>query len=315
MATCADEYDDLQDFSFDEADTEDPQYDPCPDGLGLPSDYDHEDRADYGLHTLAEYECTIRTGLAFDQLDAIRLAVKHRAAHIEHKRKHARGGRANTVAQEEIQRADARARVLATRYNHNFERIKALRASDYDGLADNSPGSRLQPIRLDSDLAIANMAAPRTLNDSQRSGSWIWNVYDKAPSTSTRSGVQAPDLTSTSVDIVQWFRAKADKDRADEAVNRLCAEFRRTSMGYKAYATLWSAAGDSRKGGERAYAKKTAAMWTRMAAACDKAYDSARRADAPPDRLDHTRSIRPYLAQLCDDNIVEFEDILQAWRM
>ncbi|KAH9854259.1 hypothetical protein C2E23DRAFT_726994 [Lenzites betulinus] len=293
MATCADEYDDLQDFSFDEADTEDPQYDPCPDGLGLPSDYDHEDRADYGLHTLAEYECTIRTGLAFDQLDAIRLAVKHRAAHIEHKRKHARGGRANTVAQEEIQRADARARVLATRYNHNFERIKALRASDYDGLADNSPGSRLQPIRLDSDLAIANMAAPRTLNDSQRSGSWIWNVYDKAPSTST-------------LDIVQWFRAKADKDRADEAVNRLCAEFRRTSMGYKAYATLWSAAGDSRKGGERAYAKKTAAMWTRMAAACDKAYDSARRADAPPDRLDHTRVRNFYMFSTAEPLVTSF---------
>ncbi|KAH9856055.1 hypothetical protein C2E23DRAFT_771667 [Lenzites betulinus] len=304
MANCEEEYDELQDYVFDEEEAEDPRYEPCPDGLGLPSDYTHEERADYNLHTLADYERTIRIGLAFDQLDAIRLAVKHRAAHIEHKRKHVRGGRANAASQEEIQRADARARVLASRYNYNFERINALRANDYDGRTDDTPGSRLQVIRLDSDLAIANMAAPRTLHDSQRSGSWIWNVYDKTPSTNTRS-----------VDMVQWFRAKAEKDRADEAVNRLCAEFRRTSMGYRAYAALWDTAADACEGGERAYAKKTAAMWTQMSRSCEKAYDAARRADAPADRLDHTRSVRPYLAQMCDEDIGQFEDILQAWHM
>ncbi|KAH9856761.1 hypothetical protein C2E23DRAFT_721496 [Lenzites betulinus] len=278
MATCEEDYDDLEDYVFDEDDTEDPEYDPCPDGLRLPSDYTHEERADYSLNTLADYERVIRIGLAFDQLDAIRLAVKHRAAHIEHKRKHVRGGRANAAAQEEITRADARAHVLAARYNHNFEHINTLRAQDYDTTTDDTPGSHLQAIRVDTDLAIANMAAPRSLHDSQRSGSWIWNVYEKAPSTSTRS-----------VDIVQWFRAKAEKDRADEAVNRLCAEFRRTSMGYRAYAALWSAAGDVRQGGERAYAKKTAAMWTQMATACDRTYDASRRADTPAERLDHTR--------------------------
>lgn len=88
---------------------------------------------------------------------------------------------------------------------------------------------------------------------------------------------------------MQWFRAKAAKDRADEAVNKLCAEFRRTCMGYGAYAELWRTAATRCEGGERAYAYKTAAMWERMKKACGVEYDAARKEGVAGELLDHTR--------------------------
>lgn len=91
------------------------------------------------------------------------------------------------------------------------------------------------------------------------------------------------------VNIVQWFRAKAAKDRADEAVNKLWAEFRRTCMGYGAYAEVWRAAAMGCEGGERAYAHKTAAMWDHMKKACEVEYDAARKDGKADQVLDHTR--------------------------
>ncbi|KAH9858372.1 hypothetical protein C2E23DRAFT_719354 [Lenzites betulinus] len=266
----------MDEYSFDEYDAEDPAYDPCPNGLGMPSDYTHEERNDFDIIKLAQYELQMRIGLAFDQLDAVRMAVKHRAAHIEHKRKHARGGKANTAAQGEIKKADMRARVLATRYNDNYVRITSLRPSDYAREDDTTPGARLRIITPDHDLAIANMSTPRSLHDSQRSGSWIWGTATET------SGM-------CYMDIVQWFRAKAEKDRADEAVNRLCAEFRRTALGFETYASMWRQSADSQARGARAYAYKTAAMWSSMARACTRSYDSARRPGVSADTLDQTR--------------------------
>ncbi|KAH9852423.1 hypothetical protein C2E23DRAFT_730646 [Lenzites betulinus] len=276
MPSCADDYDELDEYAFDDDEddaAEDPDYNPCPDGLGLPSDYDANERDNHNLQTLASFERTIRIGLAFDQLDAVRLAVKHRAAHVEHKRKKTRGRKANTIAQVEIDKATLRMRVLADRYNSNFARIQALHPRDYDPATDASAAARLRAINTTTDLAVPNVAAARSLNDSQRSGSWLWkptNDHFKL------------------VDVVQWFRAKAEKDRANEAVNRLCAEFRRTTLGYRAYSQLWRASAVTRVGGERAYALKIAVMWEQMAKRCENEYDRARRPGVPADRLDQT---------------------------
>ncbi len=101
--------------------------------------------------------------------------------------------------------------------------------------------------------------------------------------------VDSSDGGLHAVDIVQWFRAKAAKDRADEAVNKLCAEFRRTCMGYGAYADVWRTAAIWCKGGERAYAHKTAAMWVQMKKACEVEYDTAQKDGIAGELLDHTR--------------------------
>ncbi|KAI0652690.1 hypothetical protein C8Q79DRAFT_896703 [Trametes meyenii] len=243
--------------------------------LGLPSDFSTEDREEYNLGELQEYEYCIRVGLAFDQLEGVRMAVKFRAAHIEHKKKNVRSTKANINAEQEIKRAERRAKLLASRYNSNFARITALRPADSKQPKTKSAESRLRAIDLEKDLAIANMAVPRSLGDSRLKHSWIWGVYDQ------------------SVDAVQWFRAKAEKDRADEAVNRVCAEFRRTEAGYRAYAALWCKAAESCEQGERAYALKTAHMWEEMACECEKVYDACRRPGIPREVLNQTRVSAP----------------------
>ncbi|KAI0348881.1 hypothetical protein OH77DRAFT_1415874, partial [Trametes cingulata] len=232
--------------------------------LGLPSDFSAEEQSRHGFVVLAEYELKIRIGLAFDQLDAVRMAVQYRAAQLENKKKNLRSNKANAVAERHLQQAALRARVLAARYNANYTRISALRATDYVARNDDTPGGRLRTIDVEKDLTIANMAAARTLGDSRVTGSWIWS----------------------------WFRAKAAKHRADEAVNKICAEFRRTSMGYSAYADLWRQAAhkEGKSPGERAYyALKTAAMWDRMRTQCDDHYDASRRAGVDAAQLDQSR--------------------------
>ncbi|KAI0352177.1 hypothetical protein OH77DRAFT_1460988 [Trametes cingulata] len=278
--------------------------------LGLPSDFSAEERSDHELADLAEYELKIRIGLAFDQLDAVRMAVQHRAAQIENKKKNVRTSKANAVAERHIRLAAQRARALASRYNANHSRICALRPMDYVAWDDDTAGARLQTIDLDNDLTISNMATPRTLGDSRITGSWIWSVF-QAKSTARTAGGNGGD---SAVEMVQWFRARAAKDRADEAVNKICAEFRRTSIGYAAYADLWrqAAQASGRPIGEQAYALKTAAMWERMRIQCDEQYDGSRRPGVDASQLDQTRSLRPYIMQLSDGDVTPFEAIMAA---
>ncbi|KAI0361623.1 hypothetical protein OH77DRAFT_1500913 [Trametes cingulata] len=259
--------------------------------LGLPSDFSRSERSAHGFDSLAGFELKIRIGLAFDLLDTIRLAVQHRAAQLEHKKKHVRTNKANAVAEEHIKQADLRAKHLALKYNANYDRILALRPQDYAADDDKSAGGRLQRIDPNVDLTIANMAAARTQGDSRRTGSWIWSVFEhKEPVHVTRQHGKA-QVTYTNAEMVQWFRARAAKDRADEAVNKICAEFRRTCQGYGAYARLWqqTAQEESRPAGERAYAYKTAAMWARMHKLCEEQYNASRRPGVEAGRLDQTR--------------------------
>ncbi|KAI0348920.1 hypothetical protein OH77DRAFT_357638 [Trametes cingulata] len=283
--------------------------------LGLPSDFSAEERSDHELADLAEYELKIRIGLAFDQLDAVRMAVQHRAAQIENKKKNVRTSKANAVAERHIRQAAQRAIALTSRYNANHSRICALRAVDYVAWDDDTPGGRLQAIDLEKDLTIANMATPRTLGDSRIAGSWIWSVFQaKSTGRAVRGNGGTQEATYTTVQMVQWFRARAAKDRADEAVNKICAEFRRTSIGYAAYADLWRQAAQTsgRPAGEKAYALKTAAMWERMRNQCDEHYDGSRRAGIDAGQLDQTRSLRPYILQLADGDATPFESIMAA---
>ncbi|KAH9894233.1 hypothetical protein C8Q73DRAFT_631531, partial [Cubamyces lactineus] len=244
--------------------------------LFLPSEFKSDERTEFCLERLAGYELKIRIGLAFDQLEAVRMAVKYRAAHIEHKKKSVRTNKANAHAEMEIKQAEHRARRLGSEYNDNYARICTLRPVDYEEHNDQSAGRRLQEINLDTDLTIVNMAAARTIGDSTKTGSWICVLAD----------------------VVQWFRAKASKDRADggdpglvadEAVNKICADFRRTCLGFSAYADLWCQAAARSQGGERAYASKTAAMWSRMQRQCQEHYDRSRKAGVPAEQLDQTR--------------------------
>ncbi|KAI0643904.1 hypothetical protein C8Q79DRAFT_1012450 [Trametes meyenii] len=151
--------------------------------LGLPSEFCGEDRAEYDL-------------------EAVRMAVKFRAAHIEHKKKNVRSTKANINAKREIKHAEQRARLLASRYNSNFTRISMLRPAGSKHAKTKSAESRLRVIDVDKDLAITNMAIPRSLGDSHLKHSWIWGVFDQSGRSKMRTkGV----CLGLNVDTVQWF--------------------------------------------------------------------------------------------------------------
>ncbi len=165
--------DDLQAFDDDECESSSVE-----EILALPSDFSAQERAEYDLQVLEEYELRLRIGTAFDQLETIRQAVQHRAQYIDDKKKHARGHAANAEAEKTIQSATRLVQVLAKRYNKNYARICSLRPKGHDASSDNSAGARLKQINLDTDLTIANVAAIRTLGDSKITGSWIWAVRE-----------------------------------------------------------------------------------------------------------------------------------------
>lgn len=156
--------------------------------LGLPSDFSRDERIDFGIDPeLGDYELQIRIGMAFDQLELVRRAVQHRAAHLDSKKKNARGHKDHEAAEKVLKRTADLADLLATRYNSNYECINSLRPADYDPSEDDGAGARLRLVDLYKDLTIANLAAARTLGDSQKRGSWIWDVFLTKESAATRT--------------------------------------------------------------------------------------------------------------------------------
>ena len=144
--------------------------------LGLPSDFSPNERKTYEIELLAEYETKLRIGQAFDQLEKIREAVKHLSAFIEEKKEvHAVADhvRSNDITKYSV----AYSQKLARQYNHNFNRLVALRGQ-LSTLERSHPASRLQRIDLANDLKIANLKKAREQGDHTQSGSWIWSVFE-----------------------------------------------------------------------------------------------------------------------------------------
>ncbi|KAI0702188.1 hypothetical protein C8Q76DRAFT_633164 [Earliella scabrosa] len=218
--------------------------------LALPSDLSLDEQKDYELDELAEYELRIRIGMAFDQLEQVQHAVQHRAAHLEAKKKHPRGQKANAAAQEDIVRATSLACLLVTHYNMNHRMIHALSPADYDEATDSDPGTHLRVIDLDKDLAIANLTAACRQGDSETTGSWIWQVFQ--PKTST---TRATDQGLSDCKLLHKYRK-------DEAVSLKCAEFQRTQDGCAKWQSLWLAPAETVGlcRGQRAYTYKQADM-------------------------------------------------------
>ena len=166
------------------------------DVLCLPSDFSREERETYALTTHAQFELEYRIGMAFDLLDSVRSAVQHRKALIDSKRINARGQKQHTAANAVIQDSTSLAAVLAERYNANLNRIRALHPAGYDASADTSPGVRLRPIDVRTDLRVPGITS-REQGDSQVSGSWIWSVFDpKADATVGDTGTNLRELVT-----------------------------------------------------------------------------------------------------------------------
>ncbi|KAI1782628.1 hypothetical protein LXA43DRAFT_905170 [Ganoderma leucocontextum] len=248
--------------------------------LGLPSDFNPDERKTYDIELLADYETQLRIGQVFDLLEKICEAVKHLSAFIEEKKEaHAVADhvRSNDVTKYSV----AYCQKLARQYNLNFDRLVTLRGQ-LSTLGRSHPASRLQRIDLANDLKVANLKKAREQGDHTRSGSWIWSVFED---------VMDCLLMSPLVNRAQWFRAWQEKCRYDEAVNILCAEFRATSLGFSAMGDLWKTAGERQDlaPGERAYAWQHHGMFERLSQDARAAYHVARKSGVPAEQLDHTR--------------------------
>ncbi|KAH9836458.1 uncharacterized protein C8Q71DRAFT_707931, partial [Rhodofomes roseus] len=226
------------------------------------------ERDDLGLQALATVERRIRVGHAHDLLDGIKQSLNHQGAFLLDKRKHARGQKDNTRSQSQVNAAVARTRNIAGMYNYNRDRLIALSREESDVLPW---------INLDTDLKGKNWNKARQLGDSREEQSWIWTVVPP-----WRSGVQveAWQLEAMfAVDRVQWFRAKAEMTRANEEVNKLHAEFKRTILGFKNMSNAWEAVSTQQmlSRGAQAYARKKADIFSKMSLQCANAFASTRR--------------------------------------
>ncbi|KAH9907106.1 uncharacterized protein B0H18DRAFT_849414, partial [Fomitopsis serialis] len=232
--------------------------------LAFPSDFSAHEREDLGLQALAIFERRIRVGHAYDLLDGIKQSLNHQGAFLLDKRKHARGQKDNMRSQTQVNTAVAHTRAIAGLYNYNRDRLIALCADQADILT---------AINLDNDLKSKNWRSPRQLGDSREEASWIWKVV---PPWRTEGEAEAWQLE---VDRVQWFRARAEKDRANEEVNKLHAEFKRTILGFKSMSNAWEAVSTKTdlSEGARVYARKKADMFSKLSLQCANHFASTRK--------------------------------------
>ncbi|KAH9852418.1 hypothetical protein C2E23DRAFT_730482 [Lenzites betulinus] len=268
--------------------------------LGLPSDFTATERSSLELEVLAEYELNLRIGQVFDQLEAVRQAVKHLAAYVEQKKELGHTTKDNMRSNDISKFARVHCEQAARRYNYIFDRIKVLQNSASPVLDDpSSPASQLCRIDYQSDLTITNLKVAREKGDSRHSGSWIWHAFeaaaDSAQAQRRSKRLQASAQTDT-IDRAQWFRAWKEKVRHDEAVNILCADFRATMRGYSKMAVLWLEAANrpDHSDGSRAYTYQHHALFMRMHDDCEAAFSESRRHGISADTLDQSEVSRPF---------------------
>lgn len=311
----------------DEADARDaaPEGEP----LGLPSDYDNEAaRVRENVQVFVEHEKRLRLGHCYDLLASIRELIKHRAAFINFKITQGHGISHNRKSNDIVELASKQLHEAVERYNDTFLKMKKL-CSDKEIVkkivekrSETKPGGRekrkdtkdtVQKVEVvtclglrkiaPSDVTSRNQREIRVLGDSRYHGSWIfteiiptgvskedmaaWSAEGKFTFTFSLSKQELMDILLAS--RVEWFRARADKHRHDENVNRVHSDFECTIIGYEAFSILWGAAGEithstSPDGsslewsrGKRAFAKQQSAMWMEMCQRCKINFQDARK--------------------------------------
>ena len=84
------------------------------------------------------------------------------------------------------------------------------------------------------------------------------------------------------VDRVKWFRSRADRDRWQEEIEKLEVEFTCTILFHTKMAALWRELANKVEGnepadlGRRAYALRTAAVYTRLRDHAQTMFDKAK---------------------------------------
>ncbi len=165
----------------DNGDDDSDDGDPATKILALPSNFNAQEIDTYDVKPLATYELKLWVGLAFDLLSNVREAVKHAAAHLQQKKNSALTKKDHLRDQSEINKSRVLGLLKAGEYNHNYDRIEALRMLLKQPAADGEMEAKLHRIdEQNRDLNMINLVANRSAGDHNRlaTGSWIWSVFE-----------------------------------------------------------------------------------------------------------------------------------------
>ncbi|TDL14299.1 hypothetical protein BD410DRAFT_734297, partial [Rickenella mellea] len=219
--------------------------------LFLPSDFSAVQHTELGLTHLVLVEQSLRQGEANDALRDLRAAIKHSVVLRQQKRKNVHDQRPNTRAQQIIKSADNMKLRWATKYRHARRCLATLAFPEVDAK---------YPELHDQDMWMKTVDTAHTLGDGQKTEGWIWRVGPMGRMEDEEQGEWSLEL-----DRVQWFRAMADKDRWQEEVEILEAEFGRCVRSFRRMAAVWGdLARPQTKKGYAAYAWRQASMFGRM---------------------------------------------------
>ncbi|KAF8520555.1 hypothetical protein JB92DRAFT_2786172 [Gautieria morchelliformis] len=239
-----------------------PHEDPEEESLFLPSHFPTtSQRQKLGVYDLGLKEILLLV------LPILARQRNNEITNLAFKKKEIRGQRDNTRAQSILKSSISERDKYVQKY-----RVAQAAMIRLGMAADNTT---YLPLR-DTDLWMKAIVEGHALGDGRREESWIWRTgFGTTPSDASRTEWEKD------VDWVQWFRARAHRDRWREEVEILEEEFRRTYRSFTRMCEVWKvlAAGcdHSHAGvGRRAYAHEQADMYEGMAAECQQKYEKAK---------------------------------------
>ncbi|RDX44364.1 hypothetical protein OH76DRAFT_1298084, partial [Lentinus brumalis] len=249
----------------------------------LLSDFNAQEIDTYDVKPLATYELKLWVGLAFDLLSDVREAVKHAAAHLQQKKNSALTKKDHLRDQSEINKSRVLGSLKAGEYNHNYDRIEALRVLLKQPAADGEMEAKLRRIdEQNGDLNMINLVANRSAGDRNRlaTGSWIWSVFEPP-----NEKHKQPDRK----ECTHWHHLRMEKTQVDTHIELLCADFRAGIRGFDCLHKSWTAATECEglSTGGRAYLYQKADMYRRMRNKLAAAYKKALKPSIDPEALDH----------------------------
>ncbi|KAJ3573929.1 hypothetical protein NP233_g2102 [Leucocoprinus birnbaumii] len=202
------------------------------DTIELPSSYTIPEIHEYKIADFAQLEFTVRLGIAYDTIDDIRTTIHIYNASKLVKRTEVFGQGPATRAWTILNGLKNDIRECAKRYQQSYHGLCRL------GLPQSS---ELKPVT-EQDLWGKDMSSTKKKGDSKQEEPWFW-VIGKPSDISD-------DQWKLELDRVRWFRTRAFRDRLQEEVEILCAEFQRVVYSFSRMDIIWRISGDRKASGE-----------------------------------------------------------------
>jgi hypothetical protein len=241
--------------------------------LMIPSQFSDAHRRSLGIQELAKVERSLREGQAHDALDKVQLAIQMFNYNMKFKVDNIRGQRPSTRTEEFLASLSKDKVSAADKYRRVRTALLRLGLSEGD--------LSLQPL-LNDQLWCKNENSPAAQGDAKREDPWYWMVgrpSGLSPREEAEWQIESKRKSICSYDLlmkvytayrVKWFRARAARNRAQEEVEILEAEFRRAHRSFLQMSKIWMELATGKRAG---YAFKQSAMYNRLAIDCKEAFE------------------------------------------